>query len=110
MEQERFEPLVPRETFDRRILRKRDQRFESLSLRRRVTVRVLNDVVSFVHSFGTGIGPIRSLASIRSKWLNSRCPNPSGRAKAETEFGMHAIRETGVRMIDLDYKSIRYWP
>jgi hypothetical protein len=35
VEQERFEPLVPRE-FDRRILRERDQGFESLSLHRRV--------------------------------------------------------------------------
>jgi len=31
VEQEDFEPLVPRETFDRRILRERDQGFESLS-------------------------------------------------------------------------------
>ena len=31
MEQEDFEPLVPRETFDRRILRERDQGFESVS-------------------------------------------------------------------------------
>ena len=36
MEEERFEPLVPRETFDRRILRERAQEFESLSIHRRI--------------------------------------------------------------------------